>query len=77
MTHDWHQLVSEEGDGSFNQWQEMRAQFFELSMHHPLQCSLLEQQRVRVVSSARVTQELPSHCSLSRSFRPTFDRSHV
>jgi hypothetical protein len=44
--------VSEEGDGSFNQWQEMRAQFFELSMHHPLLCSLLEQQRVRVVSSA-------------------------
>jgi hypothetical protein len=52
MAHDWHQLVSEEGDGGFDQWKEMRAQFFELWMHHPLTCFLLEQKRVRVVSSA-------------------------
>jgi hypothetical protein len=49
---DWYSLVKEEGDGSFDQWKEMRAQFDEQWMHQSLKCSLLEQQRVRVVSSA-------------------------
>jgi len=49
---DWHRLVTQTGDGAFDGWTEMRAQFFEQDMRQSLQCSLLEQQRVRVVSSA-------------------------
>ena len=51
---DWHRLVKEEGDGAFDGWKEMRAQFFEQNMRQSLSCSLLEQQRVRVVSSAEM-----------------------
>jgi hypothetical protein len=54
MTKDWHRLVSMTGDGAFDGWNEMRAQFFEQNMRQSLKCSLLEQQRVRVVSSSEV-----------------------
>jgi hypothetical protein len=52
MMTDWHRLVAQTGDGSFDGWTEMRAQFFEQNMRQSVKCSLLEQQRVRVVSSA-------------------------
>lgn len=52
MMKDWHRLVSSKLDGGFNGWQQKRAGFVEQNMRQSLSCSLLEQQRVRVVSSA-------------------------
>lgn len=54
MMKDWHRLVSSELSGGFDGWTEMRAQFFEQDMRQSLKCSLLEQQCIRVVSSAEV-----------------------
>lgn len=41
----WHQLVASKQPGGFDQWKEMRAQFFEQDMRQPLSNSRLEQQR--------------------------------
>jgi hypothetical protein len=49
---DWSKLVRESGSGAFDGWKEKRAGFFEQDMRQSLSCSLLEQQRVRVVASA-------------------------
>ena len=54
MMKDWHRLVTASLDGGFDQWREMRAQFFEQNMRQSLRCLLLEQQRVRVVSRAEM-----------------------
>jgi hypothetical protein len=51
---DWYRLVTSELRGGFETWKEMRAQFFEQDMRESVQCSLLEQQRVRVYSSTEV-----------------------
>ena len=68
MMKDWHRLVASELDGGFTQWTEMRAQFFEQDMRQSLQCSLLEQQRVRIVSSAEsAARELLSSLSVDHS----------
>jgi hypothetical protein len=48
----WHQLVTSKQPGGFEQWKEMRAQFFEQDMRQPLSNSRLEQQRAGVVSNA-------------------------
>jgi hypothetical protein len=52
MMMDWYRLVASKLQGGFTDWIERRSHFFEQDMRRSLQCSLLEQQRVRVVSSA-------------------------
>jgi hypothetical protein len=49
---DWSRLVKETGSGAFNGWEEKRAGFYEQNMRQSLSRSILEQQRVRIVTSA-------------------------
>lgn len=68
MMKDWHRLVAQTGDGAFDGWTERRAHFFEQDMRQPLKCSLLEQQRVRIVSSAEsTTRDLLSSLGVDHS----------